>query len=247
MPKFPKWKATYGSKLKTCTMLCARRLHQLAANVTSLAGMMAKPILEPYYFRSPMKWLKSCMTAASERHRLVKHVVAQFPTLETVTITDSKRQGRFYMARGDVRDLRESLKQERLLWELLKRGHASSKCVSPELLLRLWYAHLLELPTFRCDWVLPILFVIEPSGDNKEMESLVEENEGVGSGFDGDSEEKAMFAEVEREIMIANQSLNRTLDCFNVVSIANDWNQFRKVYWITSNKDEHKDCCSHDN
>ena len=39
---------------------------------------------------------------------------------------------------------------------------------------------------------------------------------------DGDSEEKAVFVEAEKEIMIANQSLNITLDYFNVVSIADD-------------------------
>ena len=102
MPEFLKWRATYGSKLKTCTMLYAWGLCQLAANETSSAGTMRQPPISEYHFRSPMKWLKLCMAAALERHRLVKHVVAQFPTLETVTITDSKRRGRFYMAEGDV-------------------------------------------------------------------------------------------------------------------------------------------------
>ena len=87
-------------------------------------------------------------------------------------------------------------------------------------MLRLWYAYLLELSTFKCDWVDPMLFVIEPAGNNEEMEPLVEENEGVGGEFDGDLEEKAMFAEAEREIMIANQTRHETLDYFNVVCIA---------------------------
>ena len=123
MPEFLKWKATYGSELKTCTVLCAQGLCQLATNETSHAGTMRQPLLLADEFKSPT--LKSCMTAASERHRLVKQVVALFPTLKMVTITDSNRQGRFYMAEGDVRDLRESLKRERLLWELLKPERTS--------------------------------------------------------------------------------------------------------------------------
>ena len=77
----------------------------------------------------------------------------------------------------------------------------------------------------RCDWIDPMLFVIEPTGNNEEMVPIVKEIEGDSGGFDGDLGEKAMFAEAEREIMIANQSVNRTLyralDYFNVDSTAN--------------------------
>ena len=74
----------------------------------------------------------------------------------------------------------------------------------------------------KCDWIEPMLFVIKHVGRIEEMVPLVEESESDGGGFDGDSEEKAVFVEAEKEIMIANQNLNITLDYFNVVLIADD-------------------------
>ena len=81
-------------------------------------------------FKSRIMWL----IAASARHFLLKQMLAQFPTLKTVTIIDAKRQGRFSMVEDEIRDLRESLKQEGAM-------ELSTERVVSDLRMRMWYRH----------------------------------------------------------------------------------------------------------
>lgn len=95
--------------------------------------------------------MQSCLDAAYARYRFVKEMVAQFPSLKTVTITDAKREGRISMAEDEIRDLKESLKEEE---------EKECERVVPELLLKMWHTPLLELPVAECTWEEATLIVI---------------------------------------------------------------------------------------
>ena len=92
------------------------------------------------------------------------------------------------MVEDEIRDLRESLKQEGTM-------ELSAERVVPDLRMRMWYVPELDLPAAGCVLKGATLLVIGPADGKGEM---VPPSDG---GYDGDAAEKAVFAEAEKEIV----------------------------------------------
>lgn len=123
----------------------------------------------------------------------MKQMLLQFPELRSIVISDPKRQGRFSMEEGEIRDLRDSLKRD------CAAMMSPETNVVPDLRMTMWYVPELELPVSGCVMEGATLLVIGPA--DEEMVSGAEEEVGGDGGFDGDAAEKAMFGEAEREIL----------------------------------------------
>ncbi|MED6208237.1 hypothetical protein PIB30_043208 [Stylosanthes scabra] len=196
--EFLKWKAIYGSELKTCVVLCATsfRRFNVGESVPSEEEQPEDETVPPppppsvptEEFKSRIMWTISCLISASARHFLLKQMLAEFPTLKTVTMSDARRQGRLSMAEDEIRDLRESLNEEGAM-------ELSAERVVPDLRMRMWYVPELELPAARCMLKGATLLVIGPANSKGEMVPPAD------VGYDGDAAEKALFAEAQSEIV----------------------------------------------
>ncbi|XP_057723358.1 F-box protein At5g46170-like [Arachis stenosperma] len=195
--EFLKWKAIYGSELKTCGVLCATSFRR--SNDGESVPLKEQqqedetvphppPSVPTEEFKARIMWTISCLISASARHFLLKQMLAQFPTLKTATISDARRQGKLSMGEDEIRDLRESLKEE-------GATELTAERVVPDLRMRMWYAPELELPAARCVLKGATLLVIGPANSKEEMVPPAD------IGYDGDAAEQALFAEAQREIV----------------------------------------------
>ncbi|KAJ7514343.1 hypothetical protein O6H91_23G040100 [Diphasiastrum complanatum] len=158
-----KWKAEFGSTLERCTILGAascvkkerdQRHGKTRAGSPNLLRERTEEALqsigggddngslpESFYTDGGLKlrvvWTISSLIAASARHFLLRQIISDHPSLETLILTDSDGQGVLCMSKSQLR-------------EFCEKPCAASPCSSrtqvPALSMRLCYAPYLELP-----------------------------------------------------------------------------------------------------
>lgn len=163
-----KWRASFGSTLENCVILGASSVESSSNpgqipsfNGTSSGGDVCGGIPDAFYTDGSLKrrvlWTISSLIAASARHYLLYPITADHESLLSLHLTDADGQGVLSMDQRQLRELRAK--------PLITSG-GSQRTLLPALSMRLWYAHLLELP---CGMVLKgaTLLAIRPSNNEE--------------------------------------------------------------------------------
>ncbi|KAL1347910.1 hypothetical protein HN51_023921 [Arachis hypogaea] len=180
-----RWKARFGSKMKSWSLLCCSMVLQRFVVGDWLPEWPRSMAYNRFRYRENR--MNSCFKSAFERYELVKEMAAQFPTLKTMKVSDVNKEGMLAMTEEEMRDMRgcSSLKEEE---------------ESNNLLLGMWYVPLLELPMANCTWKDAMMIVILPvESKGREVDCI----------FDGNAEEKMMFSEAIREMLKPNKADHR--------------------------------------
>ncbi|PKA62002.1 F-box protein [Apostasia shenzhenica] len=146
-----KWKADFGSTLDSCVILGASSV--ISSTSVSLKPANSNPaddlcgledngsIPESFYSNGGLKlrvvWTISSLIAASARHYLLQPIISDHDTLQHLDLTDSDGQGVLTMDRWQLQELRV---------KPVSASGSSQRTLVPALSMRLWYAHLLEIP-----------------------------------------------------------------------------------------------------
>ncbi|XP_038878549.1 F-box protein At4g18380-like isoform X2 [Benincasa hispida] len=199
-----KWKAEFGSELKSCVVLGASSLRRKSIVESDLEvketeenrlDLDSESEMGDEELKLRIIWTISSLIAASMRHYLVKQMVNDFPLLKTVLITDSTKQGRLCMEEKEVMELRESMKSS-----LSSSIGASSvqRTVIPDLKMEMWHVPVLDLPAAGFVMTAATLVVIRPSGGGIGLDGL----DSIGDEFDDEEREKlGVYGEAVRKLM----------------------------------------------
>ncbi|XWS73614.1 hypothetical protein CRYUN_Cryun02cG0143700 [Craigia yunnanensis] len=203
---FLKWKAEFGSNLKTCIILGATSIQRSNKFSSSSFCLQQKEqeCIEETLTDDELKlrviWTISCLIAASTRHYLFKKILADhpIPLLQRVLISDANKQGKFYMVKEEIVEMRNSMNSEQDTLE----SSSLERTPVPELNMKLWYLPMLELP--ESGYVMRgATLVIRPVDGSDSM---------VGSlDLEGDGE---AFSEAVREMIKVKKSYLMTMSSF---------------------------------
>lgn len=150
-----KWKAEFGSTLESCVILGASSIvnNGRETSVKSLGTCSSSEetpvhvrdetgtIPESFYTNGGLKlrvvWTISSLIAASARHFLLKQIISDHPTMQSLVLTDSDGQGVLCMGKDQLQELRD---------KPLAASASANRTQVPALNMKLWYAPYLELP-----------------------------------------------------------------------------------------------------
>lgn len=150
-----KWKAEFGSTLESCVILGASSIvnNGRETSVKSLGTCSSSEetpvhvrdetgtIPESFYTNGGLKlrvvWTISSLIAASARHFLLKQIISDHPTMQSLILTDSDGQGVLCMGKDQLQELRD---------KPLAASASANRTQVPALNMKLWYAPYLELP-----------------------------------------------------------------------------------------------------
>ncbi|KAA8544551.1 hypothetical protein F0562_022590 [Nyssa sinensis] len=185
-----KWKAEFGSALKSCLILGATsfpRGAQICNDNGKQRRVQEQQQPESSSFTDDelklrVVWTISCLIAASARHYLLQQVVSDHAMLQNVVVTDATKQGKLCMTEEQIEELRSYAKSSVKL-DSLERSQV------PALKMKLWYVPVLELPESGCVMKGATLVVIRPVDAPTGVES---DGDLLTGAFDGAEEEKAL-------------------------------------------------------
>lgn len=210
---FLKWKAGFGSNLKTCIILGATSFQTSNKFSSSSFCLQQKEheSMEETLTDDELKlrviWTISCLIAASTRHYLFKQILANhpIPMLQKVLISDANKQGKFFMAKEEIAEMRNSMNSEQGKLE----SSSLERTPVPELTMKLWYLPMLELPESGYLMKGATLVFIRPvDGMNEKRNS----DSMVGSlDLEGDGE---AFGEAVRKMIKVKSSHLMTMSSF---------------------------------
>lgn len=121
---------------------------------------------------------------------MLKKIVGKLPMLQSVVITDASKQGKLCMVEQQPVELRNTMKFE----------NSPERTPIPELCMKLWYVPVMELPASGCVTKGLTLVLIKPASG--VMERRMSEGDSLLGDLDGEDDEKAVFAEAMREIVL---------------------------------------------
>uniref|UniRef100_A0A0D9VTF8 F-box domain-containing protein n=1 Tax=Leersia perrieri TaxID=77586 RepID=A0A0D9VTF8_9ORYZ len=187
-----RWKAVFGTTLQSCVILGGTRVDRAAAAASPVAtaaaataaeneGDESGSIPESFYTNGGLKlrvvWTISSLIAAATRHYLLREIVKEHPTLETVALTDAHGQGTLAMGRDQIREFRD---------KPLAAASAANRTQVPACNMKLRYAPVLELSD-GTQIHGATLVVIRPVGENAGIGGggRKELDEFVADAFDG--------------------------------------------------------------
>ncbi|XP_044477723.1 F-box protein At4g18380-like [Mangifera indica] len=203
-----KWKAEFGGQLKSCIILSATSY--FPTEVKQLQEQEEERFLTDDELRVRIIWTISCLIAASARHHFLKKILLDHPSLESVLITDEKKQGKMSMGREELAEMRGYIGS----FSASKLLSSMERTKVPDLSITLWYAPELELPVSGYRMKGATLVVIRPVDDGELMRKGLSDGELMGSGFDGDHGEEIVFAEAVKEMMKMKKSYMMTMNSF---------------------------------
>lgn len=196
-----KWKAEFGAELKSCVVLGASSFRRKSivqsdseAKETEEEHVESESESEmgDEELKLRIVWTISSLIAASMRHYLVKQMVADFPTLQSVLITDSTKQGRLSMEDEQLTELRDSMKSSTSIRPPVERT------VIPDLNMKMWHVPVLDLPASGFVMTAATLVVIRPSAAGMALDGL----DKMGDDFDAEEGEKlGAYGEAVRKLM----------------------------------------------
>ncbi|XP_022730557.1 F-box protein At1g30200-like [Durio zibethinus] len=212
---FLKWKAEFGSNLKTCIILGATSCQTSNKFSSSSFCLRQKQeeCMEETLTDDELKlrviWTISCLIAASTRHYLFKQILADhpIPKLQRVLISDAKKQGKFYVGKDELGELRNSVNSEQETLE----SSSMERTPFPELSMKLWYLPMLELPESGYVMRGATLVLIRP------VDGIIEQSSStdiiVGS-LDSEGDDGKAFSEAAREMIKVKKSYLMTMSSF---------------------------------
>ncbi|XVF04815.1 hypothetical protein REPUB_Repub05bG0117900 [Reevesia pubescens] len=212
---FLKWKAEFGSNLKTCIILGATSFQTSNKFSSSSFCLQQKDqecmeeILTDDELKLRVIWTISCLIVASTRHHLFKQILADhpIPMLERVLISDANNQGKFYMGKEELFDMRSSMMNSEQ--ETLMESSSLERTRVPELSMKLWYLPMLELPESGYVMRGATLVLIKP------VDGMVEKrNSGLMVGSLDLESDGQPFSEAVREMIKVKKSYLMTMSSF---------------------------------
>ncbi|KAI4368639.1 hypothetical protein MLD38_017174 [Melastoma candidum] len=220
---FLRWRASYGSQIRSCIILGASGVRSIEEELLQEKAasngeegpeeMLAPTSLSDSELKLRVVWIISCLIAASYRHYMMRKVIAACPGLRTMVVGDERRQGRVVMGEDEVSDTRRE-DNECVVQDDDENTLERSK--APELRMKLWHAPSLELP--KCRRVLKgaTLVVIYPAaGDASCITQDRHEDSILQRGIeDEDEEEDEVFVEAVKELRKRNKSYLMEMNSF---------------------------------
>ncbi|KAK1256499.1 F-box protein [Acorus gramineus] len=189
-----RWRARFGSTLDRCVIFAASSVEPPSIRQP---GSPEEPSPggdgESFYMDGSLKlrvvWTISTLIAASARHYLLRPIVEDHLTLETLVLADADRQGILSMGRAQMDDLRARPVVDAPKGEGTDQPH---RTVVPALDMRLWYAPRLELPGGGPVLIGATLIAIWPAG--RPAEEVDEPAKWVTESFREEEEEPVGLA-----------------------------------------------------
>lgn len=198
---FIKWKAEFGSELKSCIILGATSFYE-----KNLAWERIDRVQEEGHFLTDdqlklrIVWTISCLISSSARHHFLKQIVSEHSQLQRVVVSDCKNQGELCMDEEHIIEMRKSVDDSSL----------KQRSPFPDLSIKMLYLPVLELPASGYTMRGATLVVIRPVDDDVDAGGDL-----LGGWFDGDGEEKKKaFGEAVRELMKVKKSYVMTMNSF---------------------------------
>uniref|UniRef100_A0A6N2L2H1 F-box domain-containing protein n=1 Tax=Salix viminalis TaxID=40686 RepID=A0A6N2L2H1_SALVM len=201
-----KWKARFGSEIKSFAILSATSFQKRVQPLSSGDDFSENngEVLTDGQLKLQIVLTISCLLAASARHYLMKQVLEEHHALENIIASDACKQGKVCMGKDEVAEIRNSIKSMVATDSSLERTRV------PDLSMRLWYAPVLELPENGYIMRGATLVVLRPNGDgqigNGKKSGLF--------GFDGEECERKAYSEAAREMMKMKKSYLMTMESF---------------------------------
>ncbi|XP_023530591.1 F-box protein At4g18380-like [Cucurbita pepo subsp. pepo] len=210
-----KWKAEFGAELKSCVVLGASSLRRKSivhsdseAKETEEERVVeadSETELGDEELKLRIVWTISSLIAASMRHYLVKQMVADFPMLQSVVITDSTKQGRLCMEEKQLKELRDSMKSS------TSNQSPVERTVIPDLHMKMWHVPVLDLPASGSVMTAATLVVIRPSSTGMALDGL----DKMGDEFDAEETEKhGAYGEAARKLMKLKRNYTLEVNSF---------------------------------
>ncbi|KAK4763580.1 hypothetical protein SAY87_013018 [Trapa incisa] len=183
-----KWAADFGTSLNSCTILGANSLefmgrrHESSEPQEEEKAESSEPtaILSEKELNLRVVWIISCLIAAASRHALLKDLIEENTKLEEVEISDAAKQGKLWMGKEQVDEVRKSAKIG------TKSGSESmplERSVVPELKMKLWFVPQMKLPETGYVMNGATLVLIRPAKDTKHQSIKDEEDSYVHDWF----------------------------------------------------------------
>uniref|UniRef100_A0A5B7BXG8 F-box domain-containing protein n=1 Tax=Davidia involucrata TaxID=16924 RepID=A0A5B7BXG8_DAVIN len=196
-----KWKAEFGSELKSCLILGATSFHRDNNGEQRLEQEHEQFTDDDLKLR--VVWTLSCLIAASARHYFLQQVVSDHhEMLRSVVVTDASKQGRLCMREEQIEELRSSS----------AKLESSERSRVPALKMKLWYVPVLELPASGCVMKGATLVVIRPV-DGPPATIKSDNDDLLRGAFDGEEEDKAL-GEAVREMMKKKNTYTLEMNSF---------------------------------
>ncbi|XVF47302.1 hypothetical protein PTKIN_Ptkin03bG0099000 [Pterospermum kingtungense] len=209
---FLKWKAEFGSNLKTCIIVGAtsfERSNNKSSVCLQQKELQEETILTDDELKLRVIWTISCLIAASTRHYLVKKILADhpIPMLQKLVISDANKQGKFNMVKEDIVEMRNcrSSSSEQETSSLMERTPV------PEMNMKLWYVPMVELPESGYVMRGATLVLIRPVADDHGM---IHEKRNIGDSMEYLEDDGKAFSEAVREVIKVNKSYLMTMSSF---------------------------------
>ncbi|KAI4383697.1 hypothetical protein MLD38_009503 [Melastoma candidum] len=196
---FLKWRASYGSKIRSCVILGADEVCLIGESLPTKEGSDGEETpavpLSDGELDLRVNWIISCLIAASYRHYMVKKVIENSPAIRKIVVGDERGQGKVVMGEEEVSEARKEGTREGRDEEETEGSEA------PDLRVKLWHVPYLELP--RCGRALKgaTMAVITPiAGGGRDGDEILEVRM---EGEDGD--EDGVFVEAVTELRKRNK------------------------------------------
>ncbi|CAK7331168.1 unnamed protein product [Dovyalis caffra] len=201
-----KWEARFGSELKSIVIIGAtsfqKKIQPLSSDKFSESN---GEVLTDNQLKLRVVWTICCLIAASTRHYLLKQLVLkEHHVLENIIASDVCKQGRVFMGKDEIDEMRSSVKS------MATTESSSERSRVPDLSMKLWYVPVLDLPETGYIMRGATLVVIRP----KDHGQIGSGSEGGLFGFDGEECEKKAFNEAVREMVKMKKSYRMTMDSF---------------------------------
>ncbi|KAK4779560.1 hypothetical protein SAY87_015666 [Trapa incisa] len=213
-----KWAADFGAGLDSCTILGANSLewkgrkHGDSELPEEEKAGPSEPtvILSEKDLKLRVVWIISCLIAAASRHELLKDLISENTKLEDVQISDAAKQGKLWMGKEQIDEVRKS---EKIGTESDSGSESRplERSVVPDLKMKLWFVPQMELPETGYVMKGATVVVIRPANDKKEC--WVDDGEysypcdwlGKGGGDERDKAFREAMSEM-RKIMKVKRS-----------------------------------------
>lgn len=200
---FIKWKAEFGSGLKSCIILGATSFYEKNPAWERFDRVQEEGhFLTDDQLKLRIVWTISCLISSSARHHFLKQIVSEHSQLQRVVVSDCKNQGELCMDEEHIIEMRKSLDDSSL----------KERSAFPDLSIKMLYLPVLELPASGYTMRGATLVVIRPVDDDDD--DVDTGGDFLGGWFNGDGEEKKAFGEAVRELMKVKKSYVMTMNSF---------------------------------
>lgn len=203
-----KWKAEFGGQLKSCIILGATSKFLQEEKESHQQEQEEERFITDDELRVRIIWTISCLIAASARHHFLKKILLDHPSLESVVISDEKKQGKLCMGPKELAEIRGCMESS-----TPSKPSLIGRTRVPDLSVKLSYATELVLPASGYRMRGATLVVIRPV-DGEFTRKEISDVEFLESGFDGEHGEDKVFAEAVREMTKMKKSYVMTMNSF---------------------------------